>query len=57
MNVEEIQPYDMLFNDSFLVTSISYSYRRVSIEGIPARGRSKQQILQDEGFWYGENFQ
>ena len=56
MNVEDIEPFDMVFNDTLLVTTITYSFKSIVIEGIPARGRSKEQILRQEyGTYFYEN--
>lgn len=51
MRIENLEPYDMIFDDTFMVLSIRYSYDDVVIEGIPANGRTKEQILKDRGLW------
>lgn len=51
MGIENLEPYDMILDDSLLVTTITYSWDRVVIEGFYARGRTREQILRDEGLW------
>lgn len=55
MNVEDLEPFIMILDDSLLVTSVTYTPSRIMIDGIRALGRSKEQILKDEGWWIGED--
>lgn len=50
MKIENLEPFNFILDDTVLVTSITYSWDRIIIKGINAGGRTKEQILRDEGW-------
>lgn len=53
--IDNLEPFDMILEDTVLVTSISYSHTgRITIGGFLTYGKGKDQTLKAMGYRYAD---